>query len=65
MLRDRRVLIEHELSKLQAQAARMYLSIVVNADGLGNTEYQQLKERIGSLEFDLGLVTQLIVEGHA
>ena len=64
MLRDRRVLIEHELEKLQSQAARMYLSIVVHGDGLPNTEYQQLKERIGSLEFDLGLVTQLITEGH-
>ena len=64
MLRDRRVLIEQEIKKFQAEAANMYLSIVVGGDNLDNKEYQQLKETIASLEFDLEMVNQLISEGH-
>ena len=64
MLRDRRVLIEQEIKKLQAEAANMYLSIVVGGDNLDNKEYQQLKETIGRLEFDLEMINQLISEGH-
>ena len=64
MLRDRRVLIEQEIKKLQAEAANMYLSIVVGGDSLDNKEYQQLKELISSLEFDLTMINQLIDEGH-
>ena len=64
MLRDRRVLIEQEIKKLQAEAANMYLSIAVGGDSLDNKEYQQLKETISSLEFDLTMINQLIGEGH-
>ena len=64
MLRDRRVLIEQEIKKLQTEAANMYLSIVVGGDNLDNKEYQQLKETIGRLEFDLEMINQLISEGH-
>ena len=42
MLRDRRVLIEQEINKLQLEAANMYLSIVVSGDNLANTDYQHL-----------------------
>lgn len=64
MLRDRRVLLEEEIKKLQAEAANMYLSIVVGGNNLENKEYQQLKESISSLEFDLEMINQLISEGH-
>jgi hypothetical protein len=64
MLRDRRVLIEQEIKKFQAEAANMYLSIVVGGDNLDNKEYQQLKETISRLEFDLEMINQLIGEGH-
>ena len=64
MLRDRRVLIEQEIKKLQVEAANMYLSIVVGGDNLDNQEYQQLKETISKLEFDLEMINRLIGEGH-
>jgi hypothetical protein len=65
MLRDRRVLIEQEINKLQIEAANMYLSIVVSGDNLANKDYQHLKDKIGNLEFDLEMINQLINQGHA
>ena len=65
MLRDRRVLIEQEINKFQLEAANMYLSIVVSGDNLANKDYQHLKDKIGNLEFDLGMINQLINQGHA
>jgi len=65
MLKDRRVLIEHELKIAHDQAAKMYLDIVVTDDGdVHSEEYQQLRDRISKLEFDLNIVNQLIHKGH-
>jgi len=65
MLKDRRVLIEHELKIAHDQAAEMYLNIVVVADGdVHSEEYQQMRDRISKLEFDLNIVNQLIHKGH-
>ena len=65
MLKDRRVLLEHDLKIAHDQAAKMYLDIVVNNGDVHNEEYQQMRDRISKLEFDLNVVNQLIHKGHA
>ena len=65
MLRDRRVLLEHDLKIAHDPAAEMYLDIVVNDGDVHSEEYQQMRDRISKLEFDLNIVNQLIHKGHA
>ena len=65
MLRDRRVLLEHDLKIAHDQAAEMYLDIVVNNGDVHSEEYQQIRDQISKLEFDLNVVNQLIHKGHA
>ena len=65
MLRDRRVLLEHDLKIAHDQAAEMYLDIVVTDGDVHSEEYQQMRDRISKLEFDLNIVNQLIHKGHA
>jgi len=65
MLKDRRVLLEHDLKFAQDQAAEMYLNIVVANGDVHSEEYQQMRDRISKLEFDLNIVNQLIHKGHA
>ena len=65
MLKDRRVLLEHDLKIAHDQAAEMYLDIVVNNGDVHSEEYQQMRDRISKLEFDLNVVNQLIHKGHA
>jgi len=65
MLKDRRVLLEHDLRVAHERAAEMYLDIVVNNGDVHSEEYQQMRDRISKLEFDLNIVNQLIHKGHA
>jgi hypothetical protein len=65
MLKDRRVLLEHDLKIAHERAAQMYLDIVVNNGDVHSEEYQQMRDRISKLEFDLNIVNQLIHKGHA
>ena len=65
MLKDRRLLLEQEIKKAHAEAANMYLSIVVsNHSEIPSPEYQALRDRITNLQFDLNVVNQLIFNGH-
>jgi len=63
MLVDRRELLEHDIKKLHAEAAAMYLDIVIKGDTEHDAEYQELKNKIASLKFDLNMVNQLILQG--
>ena len=65
MLKDRRVLLEHDLKIAHDRAAQMYLNIVVNGGDVHSEEYQELRDKISKLEFDLNVVNQLIHKGHA
>jgi hypothetical protein len=64
MLKDRRVLLEKEISQAHDEAAAMYLEIVTQDGDVCNPKYQALKDRILNLEFDLNIVNQLIYKGH-
>lgn len=65
MLKDRRVLLEHDLKAAHDQAAHMYLHIVTTDGDVHSDAYQQLREKIVKLQFDLNIVNQLIHKGHA
>ena len=64
MLRDRRALLEQDLKIAHDQASHMYLDIVTNNGDVHSEEYQQMRDRITRLEFDLNMVNQLIHRGH-
>jgi len=64
MLKDRRVLLEHDLKIAHDRASKMYLDIVTQGDRLIGEEYQQARDQISKLEFDLNMVNQLIHKGH-
>jgi hypothetical protein len=64
MLKDRRVLLEHDLNEAHKRAAEMYLNIVVNNGNVHSEEYQQMRDQISKLKFDLNIVDQLIHKGH-
>lgn len=64
MLKDRRVLLEQELAKAHETAATMYLDLVTHNGDVSSAEYQALKDRVTSLQFDLNVVNQLIYKGH-
>jgi hypothetical protein len=64
MLKDRRVLLEQEITKAHDEAAAMYLDIVTHDGDVHNPEYQHLKDKIMNLQFDLNVVNKLIHKGH-
>lgn len=64
MLRDRKALLEHELKKAQTEAANMYLSLAIGGGDVHSKEYQDLKEKISNLNFDLQTINTLLTQGH-
>ena len=64
MLRDRKALMEHELKKAQTEAANMYLSLAIGGGDVHSKEYQDLKEKISNLNFDLQIINTLLAQGH-
>jgi hypothetical protein len=64
MLRDRKALLEHELKKAQSEAANMYLSLAIGGGDVHSKEYQDLKEKISTLNFDLQTINTLLMQGH-
>lgn len=64
MLKDRRVLLEHDLKIAHDQASHMYLDIVTKNGNVHSEEYQQMQDRVIKLEFDLNMVNKLIHKGH-
>ena len=64
MLKDRKVLLEHEITKAHEEAAAMYLDIVTHDGDVASIEYQSIKDKIMNLQFDLNIVNKLITKGH-
>ena len=60
MLQDRKELIEFQLEKLKGKAANLYLKIVTDRTSDGINEYNQLKEWISDLEFDLKIINEIL-----
>jgi hypothetical protein len=64
MLKDRKALLEHELKKAHSEAANMYLSLAIGGGDVHSKEYQDLKEKISNLNFDLQTINTLLTQGH-
>ena len=64
MLKDRRALLENDLTKAHDEAATMYLKIVTTDGDVHSIEYQALKNKITSLQFDINVINKLIYQGH-
>ena len=64
MLKDRRVLLEHEIKKAHDEAAAIYLDIVTHDKDVHSAEYESIKNKIMNLQFDLNVVNQLIHKGN-
>lgn len=67
MLKDRKELIEHDITLLKEQAAAMYFDLAVQGHGLHNherqAEYQQKRDRIMQLQFDLDMINHMLEKG--
>ena len=65
MLAERKELLEHEVRRLQSEAANMYLSIVVSGnEDLNSAEYQKIKTMLADRVFDLNMINDLIAQGR-
>lgn len=65
MLAERKELLEHEVRRLQHEAANMYLSIVVSGnEDLNSAEYQKIKTMLADRVFDLNMINDLIAQGR-
>ena len=64
MLAERRELLEKEIQKAHDEAAKMYWNIVIAESSGDIKEYEAMRSKIASLEFDLNMVNQLIHKGH-
>ena len=63
MLKDRRELVLQELAKKKQAAAQLYLQAVQSFQSDPGPEYEQLREEISDLDYDLTIINQLILEG--
>jgi hypothetical protein len=64
MLKDRRELLEREITKAHEEASALYLNIVTTDGDVHDMAYQAVKEKIMDLQFDLNIVNKLISKGH-
>lgn len=63
MLKDRKLLVEAEITKLTDIAAHMYLDAMISVSTL-SPEYQTLRERITDLQHERKMIQLLLDKGH-
>lgn len=63
MLRDRKVLVEAEITKLTDIAAHMYLDSMISVSTI-SPEYEKLRERITELQHERKMIQLLLDKGH-
>jgi hypothetical protein len=65
MLQDRKELIESELIRLKDKAAKIYLSYVTNVNNIFDmTQYDDIREKISGLEFDLKIINEILEKDY-
>jgi len=62
MLKDRKVLVEHEITKLTEQAASLYLDII-RGIVTHDAEYGRIRERITDLQHERKMIQLLLDKG--
>ena len=63
MLKDRKVLVEEEITKLTNIAAQMYLNAMISLDSL-SSEYHTIRARITDLHHERKMIQLLIDQGY-
>lgn len=63
MLKDRKLLVETEITKLTDVAAHMYLDAMISVSTL-DPEYQSIRERITDLQHERKMIQLLLDKGH-
>jgi len=63
MLRDRKALVEAEITKLTDTAAHMYLDAMISVSTI-SSEYQSIREHITDLQHELNMIQLLLDKGH-
>ena len=65
MLKDRRVLVEQEVTKLKQTCGKLYLKIVSgNGTGYDKMDYDKMKSGLSDMISDLLIIDQMIADGH-
>jgi hypothetical protein len=62
MLKDRKVLVEHEITKLTEEAAHLYLDII-RGNVTQDAEYDRIRERITDLQHERKMIQLLLDKG--
>jgi len=62
MLRDRKLLVETEITKLTDSAAHMYLDAMISESTI-SAEYQSIRERITDLQHERKMIQLLLDKG--
>lgn len=63
MLRDRKLLVEQEITKLTDVAAHMYLDAMISVNTI-SPEYQSIREHITDLQHERKMIQLLLDKGH-
>jgi hypothetical protein len=63
MLKDRKLLVEAEITRLTDVAAHMYLNAMISVSTL-DPEYQSIRERITDLQHERKMIQLLLDKGH-
>jgi hypothetical protein len=62
MLKDRKLLVETEITKLTDTAAHMYLNAMITVSAL-SPEYETIRERITDLQHERKMIQLLLDKG--
>ena len=63
MLKDRKLLVESEITKLTDTAAHMYLDAMISENTI-SAEYQSIREHITDLQHERKMIQLLLDKGH-
>ena len=63
MLKDRKLLVETEITRLTDVAAHMYLDAMISVSTL-DQEYHTIRERITDLQHERKMIQLLLDKGH-
>ena len=63
MLKDRKLLVEAEITRLTDVAAHMYLDAMISVSTL-DPEYHDIRERITDLQHERKMIQLLLDKGH-
>ena len=63
MLKDRKLLVETEITKLTDIAAHMYLDAMISENSI-SPEYQSIREHITDLQHERKMIQLLLDKGH-